>query len=97
MASALDERRWFEYQAGAVLKSTGSTSQHKTGEWRSRRPVLEERECRECARCWVFCPDASIRLSNDGIYSVDYFHCKGCGICAEVCPVGAVTMVDENE
>jgi Pyruvate/2-oxoacid:ferredoxin oxidoreductase delta subunit len=26
----------------------------------------------------------------------DYDYCKGCEICAEVCPAGAITMVAEE-
>jgi ferredoxin len=24
-----------------------------------------------------------------------YDHCKGCGICSQVCPTGAITMIEE--
>ena len=27
----------------------------------------------------------------------DYFFCKGCGICANVCPFGAITMVKDEK
>jgi pyruvate ferredoxin oxidoreductase delta subunit len=26
---------------------------------------------------------------------IDYAHCKGCGICAKVCPVSCIEMVKE--
>jgi Pyruvate/2-oxoacid:ferredoxin oxidoreductase delta subunit len=28
-------------------------------------------------------------------YAVDYDYCKGCGICVEECPCGAIEMVPE--
>ncbi|MEM3527647.1 MAG: 4Fe-4S binding protein, partial [Candidatus Bathyarchaeia archaeon] len=27
---------------------------------------------------------------------VDYYHCKGCGICSAECPVKAIEMVEES-
>ena len=27
----------------------------------------------------------------------DYFFCKGCGICANACPFGAITMVKDEK
>jgi pyruvate ferredoxin oxidoreductase delta subunit len=37
-------------------------------------------------------------LTSDGkLTGIDYSHCKGCGICAEECPVKAIKMVDEKE
>ena len=32
-----------------------------------------------------------------GPATVDYDFCKGCGVCAKVCPVPCITMVDEQE
>ena len=41
------------------------------------------------------CPDSSIPVDADGKRTdFDYDHCKGCGICAEVCPFKAIEMKD---
>lgn len=49
--------------------------------------------CTECGNCYIFCPDSSINRSPDGYgYIVDMAYCKGCGICAQECPRGAMRM-----
>ena len=52
--------------------------------------------CNECNTCWFLCPDGVI-LSKDGKVDFDYDYCKGCGICAEECPRGAVTLEEESK
>jgi pyruvate ferredoxin oxidoreductase delta subunit len=37
----------------------------------------------------------SIRWKGEKI-EIDYDHCKGCGICADVCPVDAIKMEVEK-
>lgn len=54
--------------------------------------------CNMCLKCFAFCPDSAIRVSEDGTYlEIDYNYCKGCGICVEECPRGAMTMVWEEK
>ncbi|MBF1040181.1 MAG: 4Fe-4S binding protein, partial [Lachnospiraceae bacterium] len=44
--------------------------------------------------CVPACPDMSIPMNADGTRGdFDYFFCKGCGICASVCPFDAIHMV----
>lgn len=66
--------------------------------------LFEARRCLSCGNCFVcdncygVCPDnAVIKLPGGGAYDyeVDYDFCKGCGICAEECPCGAIQMEPE--
>jgi 2-oxoacid:acceptor oxidoreductase delta subunit (pyruvate/2-ketoisovalerate family) len=54
--------------------------------------------CNMCLKCFAYCPDCSVRVSEDGTsLEIDYEYCKGCGICAEECPRGAINMVWEEK
>lgn len=67
----------------------------RTGEWREQHPVTEAGKCSQCGWCYLFCPTGCI--SDSGTYfraNLDY--CKGCGVCARVCPRNAVTIVKEE-
>jgi pyruvate ferredoxin oxidoreductase delta subunit len=46
-------------------------------------------------RCFLVCPDGVIDKSGNRL-EIDYDFCKGCGICAFVCPKGAITMAREE-
>ncbi|UCG82585.1 MAG: 4Fe-4S binding protein [Dehalococcoidia bacterium] len=82
--------------------SQGIGEAGRTGEWRSARPVVDNNVCTPakknkpaCFLCWLYCPDAVI---SKGIpIEINLEYCKGCGICLQVCPVGAITMVNEEE
>ena len=69
----------------------------KTGSWRVFKPTLDKTKCTKCLRCWVFCPEASIKREKDGTVSIDYDYCKGCGVCAIECKVKAITMERETK
>jgi pyruvate ferredoxin oxidoreductase delta subunit len=73
----------------------------ETGAWRSERPVLDQTKCLAvkqgrlvCMQCWLFCPEAVISRTVPA--EIDLTYCKGCGICVEVCPAGAITMAPEH-
>ena len=46
----------------------------------------------------MICPDLAITKDPDsGRAVIDLAFCKGCGLCAEVCPKGAISMqLDQN-
>jgi pyruvate ferredoxin oxidoreductase delta subunit len=69
----------------------------KTGSWRVFRPFLDLDKCVKCLRCWIFCPEGSIKRKNDDKVKINYVYCKGCGICSNVCNVKAITMKREHE
>ncbi|MBC7344539.1 MAG: 4Fe-4S binding protein, partial [Clostridia bacterium] len=66
-----------------------------TGTWRSRRPVLDKEKCNSCLRCFIYCPEGSISVQDGKMDGFDYYHCKGCGICARECNIGAISMSEE--
>jgi len=54
--------------------------------------------CTVCDTCLVFCPDSAIeRNPTTGLYDIDLKHCKGCGICVEECPRGAIQLTAEEQ
>ena len=84
------------------VSSQGIGEAGRTGEWRSARPVIDDEKCvparknkPSCFLCWLYCPDAVV--SKTVPIRIDLDYCKGCGICAEVCPSQAIAMVNEAE
>ena len=69
----------------------------KTGSWRVFRPNLDLSKCVKCLRCWVFCPEGSIKRKDDDTVEINYDYCKGCGVCSNVCKVKAITMDREGK
>ena len=60
------------------------------------RRCLSCGNCFECDNCYGICPDnAVIKLGPGERFRFNYDYCKGCGICAEECPCGAIKMTSE--
>jgi NADPH-dependent glutamate synthase beta subunit-like oxidoreductase len=69
-----------------------------TAKFEARR-CLSCGNCFACDNCFGVCPDnAVIKLDEPGPYryEIDLDFCKGCGLCAEECPCGAIEMEPEQ-
>lgn len=66
-----------------------------TGTWRIKRPVITGK-CVNCKNCTLYCPSMCIEVTNENKIFVDYQYCKGCGICANICKINAIEMIDEK-
>ena len=78
----------------------GSAKFFRTGDWASKRPILDSEKCTSCLNCYFFCPDNAITMKPNEAKGgkkqpeFDYFYCKGCGVCANDCKFDAIKMED---
>jgi NADPH-dependent glutamate synthase beta subunit-like oxidoreductase len=82
-----------------------STFDEVTGGLDASTALFEARRCLSCGSCFAcdncfgVCPDnAVIKLDPAGAYAyaIDLDYCKGCGICVQECPAGAIEMQPEE-
>ena len=67
-----------------------------TAEFEARR-CLSCGNCFQCDNCFGVCPDNAVQKVEDAHgYRFNYDFCKGCGICVQECPCGAIDMVPEE-
>lgn len=66
-----------------------------TGDWRTKRPILNQDKCIKCGLCFLYCPVNSIKKEREG-FAICYDYCKGCGICSYECPQNAINMILEE-
>ncbi|MDH4122927.1 MAG: 4Fe-4S binding protein [Thermoplasmata archaeon] len=65
--------------------------ENKTGSWKVFQPKYDKEKCTMCLTCWWACPEGCIYRTKDKL-EFDMSYCKGCGICANECPVDAIAM-----
>ena len=94
-AGAKAELGWGEIEIGCIITDPGNSVEIRTGDWKSRRPVVDFDKCNKCTLCYYFCPEGCIAKNKDGFFEPDLFYCKGCGICAVECPKEAIAMAEE--
>jgi 2-oxoacid:acceptor oxidoreductase delta subunit (pyruvate/2-ketoisovalerate family) len=68
-----------------------------TGDWRTKRPVVDKERCIFCGFCAIYCPIQVIEMKGDSHFEADLSFCKGCGICAKECPKDAIAMMPEGD
>jgi 2-oxoacid:acceptor oxidoreductase delta subunit (pyruvate/2-ketoisovalerate family) len=92
-----DLKRSSELPVGGVVVLEDAV-RPRTGGWRTGlKPRADLSKCVNCLLCWVYCPDSAIVVNDADFDGFDYDVCKGCEICAEMCPVGAIEMVPEEQ
>jgi len=93
--------KWNELLTGGINPNAGNSVEHLTSLYRKdEKPQFDETNCIHCFFCWVFCPDNAIIIENQKVTRINYDYCKGCGICANECPVKQepkpLIMIKEN-
>ena len=92
-----EEKGWRDISKGGVITEAGNAAKYETGSWRVFKPVKDDSKCTNCLICWIYCPEAAIRVKDGKIESINMDHCKGCGICAKECPKKAIDMIEEKK
>ncbi len=103
-------KTWKELEIGTINSDAGNSKEVKTGTFRmGLKPVFNPDACIQCYFCWEFCPDYAIiveeveeekhgkKVKTMKVKGIDYYHCKGCGICVEECPKKGAALVMEKE
>jgi pyruvate ferredoxin oxidoreductase delta subunit len=90
---------WKDIPIGGMILEAGNAVKYLTGGWRAFRPIRGEAECIHCFQCWLYCPDSCILVDaeNEKMVGFNLEHCKGCGICASVCPVNEKVIKKADE
>ena len=73
----------------------GSSKENKTGSLRNYYPKFDHAKCIACGTCETYCPEGIIFGDKEHKYDADLDYCKGCGICANICPVKCIEMLLE--
>jgi pyruvate ferredoxin oxidoreductase delta subunit len=81
---------WREIPIGGVAWKL--SIENKTGDWSPFKPKIDQTKCTKCLICWILCPDMAMEWDGEKVRE-KHDYCKGCGICANECPVKCISMV----
>ena len=108
IASADKLNTWYYGEAPATVRPTLELARRtssfdevvqgldETNALYEARRCLSCGNCFECDNCYGVCPDNSvIKLGPGKGFEFNYDFCKGCGVCANECPCGAIVMIPE--
>lgn len=56
------------------------------------RAEPSDERCAKCYKCIEACPYSAISVNEKGSIVVDLISCRGCGICASICPSKAIEL-----
>lgn len=93
------DAKWHEMARGGIIPQPGNAQEYKVGGWRNAHPVRDNECCIDCLFCWVYCPDNAVHIENESVKGLGFSpdHCKGCAICARVCPKNCIAMAPGGE
>jgi pyruvate ferredoxin oxidoreductase delta subunit len=97
MSHYAPDTKYQDLAPAGIIPQAGNAVEYNTGTWRLNRPHRRDEDCIDCLFCWVYCPDAAVPVKGESVKGLqfDYEHCKGCGICAQVCPKKCIDMLPE--
>ncbi|MFH1637915.1 MAG: 4Fe-4S dicluster-binding protein [Candidatus Woesearchaeota archaeon] len=81
---------------GAITEAASSLA-YETGTWKVMRPIWDKSKCTHCMQCPIHCPEDCIPVKEGKRLETNLKYCKGCGICAQVCPVKCIAMKPEAD
>jgi len=93
------DAKWHEMERGGIIPQAGNAQEYEVGGWRNEHPVRDDECCIDCLFCWVYCPDTAVYIDGESVKGLGFSpqHCKGCAICAQVCPKDCIEMVPGGE